>query len=129
MLRVDHVVHAVPDLDGAAQQYRDEFGLESVPGGRHLAWGTENRIVPLGPEYIELIAVADQERARENAFGRAVIGAAERGGALLTLCVATEDLDAVARRLDLVVFSGGRRRPDGITLRWRNDSAQLKVRL
>ncbi len=48
MLRLDHVVFAVPDLDEAAVRFRGEFGLDSTEGGRHERWGTANRIVPLG---------------------------------------------------------------------------------
>ena len=36
---------------------------ESLPGGEHPAWGTANRIVPLGPDYLELIGVADPDIA------------------------------------------------------------------
>ena len=35
MLRLDHVVYAVGDLDGAAVRFRQAFGLDSVAGGRH----------------------------------------------------------------------------------------------
>ncbi len=120
MLGLDHVVHAVPDLAAAAERYREEYGLDSAAGGRHADWGTENRIVPLGAEYIELISVADVERAGESAFGRSVLDAIERGGSLLTICAAADDLGAVARRLELGITVGSRERPDGTTVRWRS---------
>ncbi len=120
MLGLDHVVHAVPDLDAAAERYGEEYGLDSAAGGRHADWGTENRIVPLGAEYIELISVADPERAGESAFGRSVLDAIERGGSLLTICAATDELGAVVRRLDLRITVGSRERPDGTTVRWRS---------
>ena len=47
-MKIDHAVLAVADLNDAAQRLRARTGLASIPGGRHPAWGTENRIVPLG---------------------------------------------------------------------------------
>jgi hypothetical protein len=60
-LWVDHIVYAVDDLEAAAERLRREFGFASVVGGRHPGWGTANRIVPLGREYVELVAVVDPE--------------------------------------------------------------------
>src|SRR5437764_15398189 len=62
-LRIDHVVWGVEDLDRAAAGVRERHGLASVPGGRHPGWGTANRIIPLGPSYLELLAVADAAEA------------------------------------------------------------------
>jgi len=39
VLRLDHVVYAVPDLDEAEVRFREEFGLDSTEGGRHERWG------------------------------------------------------------------------------------------
>jgi len=60
---IDHVVMAVRDLDDAGDRLLRDHGLASVPGGRHARWGTANRIVPLGEDYIELIGVVDGEQA------------------------------------------------------------------
>lgn len=120
MLRLDHVVYAVDDLDAAAERFRSELGLDSAPGGRHPVWGTANRIVPLGDDYIELIAVEDPGKAGASPFGRSVMDAAERGGAPITICAATDQLGSIVMRLDLTVHSGTRERPDGVVLRWRS---------
>ncbi len=48
----DHVLIAVPDLASAGQELEARHGLASVEGGRHPAWGTANRIVPLGDSYL-----------------------------------------------------------------------------
>jgi glyoxalase-like protein len=117
MLRLDHVIFATPDLDATAEDWRRRLGLDSVEGGRHERWGTANRIVPLGDDYVELVAVLDPDEGRANAFGRAVL---ERGQGWLGPVVATDDLDAIAARLGLEISSGSRRRPDGQTLRWRS---------
>jgi hypothetical protein len=120
VLRIDHPVRAVADLERAAERWRRDLGLDSAPGGRHAGWGTANRIVPLGDAYVELIAVADPEAASASAFGSAVAEAAGQGERWLTFAAAADDLDAVAARLGLEVTEGSRERPDGTTLRWRS---------
>ena len=115
-MRIDHVLYAVSDLDEGAARFEDELGLESIPGGEHLAWGTANRIVPLGPDYLELIGVADRAAAAESEFGRLVLDAGDR---LVGWAVATDDLDAVAARLGVDMQRGSRKRPDGVRLAWR----------
>lgn len=119
-MRIDHLVVAVRDLDEAARRYREELGLDSAPGGRHPGWGTGNRIVPLGDDYVELIAVIDADEAAGHPSGRAVLAAAEGGDRLFATCVATDDIEGVASRLGLEVRPGERARPDGTVLRWRS---------
>jgi len=118
-LRVDHVIYVAEDLDAASARFRDELGLGSVVGGRHPGWGTANRIVPLGHQYVELVAVADREEAAGSDFGRPVMQTAASGGGLAGWAVATDDLQSIARRLNLEVTHGARTRPDGSTLRWQ----------
>jgi hypothetical protein len=119
VLRLDHVVYAVPDLDEAAIRFRERFGLDSTEGGRHERWGTANRIVPLGDQYLELVAAVDEPMAAETVFGRAVLEHAAGGGGWFTIAAVADDLDAVATRLGIEVDSGSRARPDGETVRWR----------
>ena len=102
-LWMDHVIYAVDDLDAAGAALFDREGLASVPGGRHEGWGTANRIVPLGESYLELIAVVDVEEAEGSEFGRAVRRALTEDHPLVGWVVATDDIDAVAKRLDLEV--------------------------
>jgi glyoxalase-like protein len=116
---IDHVIYAVEDLEVAAARFRDEHGLDSVVGGRHPGWGTANRIVPLGREYLELVAVVDEAQAAESEFGRLVVGALAAERRLVGWAVATDDLEGVAARLDLAVVEGARHRPDGSALHWR----------
>lgn len=122
-MRIDHVIYGVRDLEEAASRMKEEFGLGSVPGGRHPGWGTGNRIVPLGPNYIELMAAVDQSEAESSDVGRAVLDAVSDGDRFLAWCVATEDIEAAAARLDLPVTTGSRERPDGTVLRWRSAGA------
>jgi Glyoxalase-like domain len=114
--RIDHVVYAVSDLEAGGARFEEDLGLESIPGGRHPNWGTANRIVPLGPDYLELVAVVDPETAASSDFGRLVRDTSE---GLVGWAVATEDLDAVGARLGLGIERGTRKRPDGVRLAWR----------
>ena len=119
MLRIDHVVVAVRDLDAAARRFREDLGLDSAPGGRHRGWGTANRIVPLGEDYVELISVVDPAEAAHSSFGRSLLALTQEGDRLFAVCVATGDIEAVAARLGLEVKPGERTRPDGSAIRWR----------
>jgi len=69
---LDHIVHAVRDLDAAAEVYR-RAGFLVGARNRH-PWGTHNRIVQLHNCYIELLEVAEPEKivphgARSFSFG------------------------------------------------------------
>jgi Glyoxalase-like domain len=69
---LDHIVHAVRDLDAAAEFYR-RAGFTVGARNRH-AWGTHNRIVQLKYCYIEILEVAEPENimphgARSFSFG------------------------------------------------------------
>jgi catechol 2,3-dioxygenase-like lactoylglutathione lyase family enzyme len=56
---LDHIVHAVRDLDAAADLYR-RLGFTVGARNRHpAAWGTQNHIVQLPGVFVELLAVAD----------------------------------------------------------------------
>jgi hypothetical protein len=97
-LQIDHVLYAVTDLDAAATRFEEDFGLFSIPGGPHPGWGTANRIVPLGPDYLELVGVVDRDAAEASLFGRLVLDA---GDGLIGWSIGTDDLDRVASRLGL----------------------------
>jgi len=118
MLRIDHVVCGVRDLDAAAERLWRDHGLGSAAGGRHPGQGTANRIVPLGDSYVELMAVVEPAETLESVFGRWVEVAVAGGDRLIAWVLSTDDLDGVASRLDLPVTVGSRARPDGVTLSW-----------
>jgi len=117
-LEIDHVVIGVIDLDLATSRLRDEHGLLALPGGRHPAWGTANRIVALGSTYLELVAVVEPEIAVRSAFGRWVsdMAAGRTGGGW---AVRTHDMAATAERLGLDVVAGSRVGSEGRELRWQ----------
>jgi len=119
-VELDHVLMAVADLSAAGRAIEAQHGLVSVEGGRHPAWGTANRIVPLGDSYLELVAVVDAAVASESTFGRWVASGVSVTEQPLGWAVRTSELDQVARRLDLPVRGGSRATPDGRQLRWRS---------
>ena len=69
---LDHIVHAVRDLDAAAEFYR-RAGFIVGARNRH-PWGTHNRIVQLSNCFIEILEIAEPEKiaphgARSFSFG------------------------------------------------------------
>lgn len=119
-VELDHVLIAVADLATAAREIEARHGLNSIEGGRHPAWGTANRIVPLGDSYLELVAVVDAAKAAESVFGRWVASGAFSTIRLLGWAVRTSQLDQVARRLAVHVHAGSRATPGGDLLQWRS---------
>ena len=118
-LEIDHVIVAVRDLETAAARLRAEHGLEALPGGRHPGHGTANMIVPLGPDYLELMAVVDADEAAASALGRFVVEFVAAGpDRPMAVCLRTDDIAAVGSRLGLEPLAMTRTRPDGVTLAW-----------
>jgi hypothetical protein len=117
-LDLDHLIVCVEDLDDAAAVFETRHGLRAVEGGRHPGHGTANRIIPLGRAYIELLAVIDREEARQSPLGAWALAQTDvpDGGGV---CLRTEDIDAVCRRLGLGWAAMSRFTPTGQTLTWR----------
>ncbi|MET0724605.1 MAG: VOC family protein, partial [Tardiphaga sp.] len=75
---IDHVVHAVRDLDAAAALY-SALGFQVGARNRHPpAWGTQNHIVQLPGMFIELLAVADPSQIAPHASHSFSFGAFNR---------------------------------------------------
>ena len=120
MYAIDHVVLAVADLEEAGERLHRRHGLASVPGGVHPRWGTANRIVPLGRDYVELIAVVDPAVGGDTSLGRALLALTADGHDLwFAVCLSDTEIESTAARLGLPVEPGERTRPDGSQLRWR----------
>ncbi len=117
-MRIDHVLFGAADLEAAGDRLEAEFGLPSVPGGRHRDWGTGNRIAPLGSFYLELIGVLDQEVAAGNFLGRYLHEQVADRDRLVGWCLAT-DVQTTADRLSLEVTPSSRTLPDGRSIDWR----------
>jgi catechol 2,3-dioxygenase-like lactoylglutathione lyase family enzyme len=64
---LDHIVHAVHDLDAAAEFYR-RLGFQVGARNRHSrTWGTQNHIVQLAGTFIELLTVEDTTQIAPHA--------------------------------------------------------------
>ena len=125
---LDHIVHAVRDLDAAAEFYR-RAGFTVGARNRH-PWGTHNRIVQLKNCYIEILEVAEPEKiaphgARSFSFGafNRDFVAAQEGFSMLILnsTAATDDARAFAAAgiggFKVFEFARGGTRPDGTTVK------------
>lgn len=65
---LDHIVHAVRDLDAAAALYR---GLGFTVGARNRhPWGTHNYIVQFPGVFIELLTLAEPDQLGDDGFSR-----------------------------------------------------------
>jgi hypothetical protein len=65
---LDHIAHAVRDLDAAAACY-GRLGFTVGARNRH-PWGTHNRIIQLPGFFIELVTVAEPEKLGPDGFAR-----------------------------------------------------------
>ena len=98
---LDHIVHAVRDLDAAGEFYA-RAGFTVGARNRH-PWGTHNRIIQFKRCFIEILEVAEPEKIVAHgagsfsfgAFNRDFIGARE-GLSMLILNSADAALDARA---------------------------------
>lgn len=104
----DHLVVGCADLDQGAAWIRARLGADVVPGGRHPAMGTHNRLLRLGPRaYLEVIAVEPgvPPPPRPRWFDldtAAVQRRIERSPFVATWVVRTDDVTAAAREVPAV---------------------------
>jgi Glyoxalase-like domain len=126
---IDHVLLPVADLEEGARSLRERHGLQAIPGGRHPKVGTANMIVPLGRQYLELIAIADPQEAAASRLGKRIPPALDERRMFVDWALRTRDLDAMRGKLlaagwDMPPMGeGSRRRPDGQVLHWRTQDA------
>lgn len=120
---LDHIVHAVRDLDAAADLYR-RMGFTVGARNRH-PWGTHNHIVQQPGFFIELLTVAEPEKLGSDGFSR-LFGAFNRdflahSEGLSLLILESSDAAADERAFktngiagsDVMRFEREGRRPDG----------------
>ncbi|WP_420134430.1 VOC family protein [Rhodopseudomonas sp.] len=96
---LDHIVHAVRDLDAAAETYQ-RLGFTVGARNRH-PWGTHNRIVQLDGFFVEILTVAEPEKIEPHRSGAFSFGAFQRdylssreGLSMLLLASADAAVDA-----------------------------------
>ncbi|MDQ6857772.1 MAG: VOC family protein [Chloroflexota bacterium] len=114
----------VRDLEEAAEAYR-QLGFDVRPGGRHLGRGTHNALVRFGPEYLELMAIYDEDEAKSDPFAVSLSRfLAGRVGGLIGYVLASDDVAEDRARLtrtgisSIGPFAMSRRRADGGLLSW-----------
>jgi hypothetical protein len=97
---LDHIVHAVRDLDAAAEFYR-RAGFTVGARNAH-PWGTHNHIVQLPGFFVEILSVAEpallgratEHRELAQLFGTFNRDAIERGNGLSTLILESKAIAA-----------------------------------
>lgn len=97
---IDHVVHAVRDLDGAASLYR-RLGFTVGARNKH-PWGTHNYVVQLADRsFIELLTLAEPDKLTDDGFsaqfGRFTGDFLKGGEGLNLLMLESANADADAR--------------------------------
>lgn len=65
---LDHIVHAVRDLDAAAARYR-ELGFTVGVRNRH-PWGTHNHLIQFPGFFIELLTLAEPDKMSGDLFSQ-----------------------------------------------------------
>lgn len=119
MLAFDHAIILTPDVEATAGSLLERHGLATAPGGRHPGHGTANLIVPLGPDYLELMYVADEDEASGSPIGMWALEGAAQGPHVAALMLRVPDVTPFAERLDLSPTEVHRTRADGVELAWR----------
>jgi hypothetical protein len=93
---LDHIVHAVRDLDAAADVYR-RAGFTVGARNRH-PWGTHNHVVQFPGFFIEVLTVAEPEKlvgeGLPRIFGAANRDAIARGDGFSMLILESRDIAA-----------------------------------
>ena len=101
---LDHIVVAAETLDDGCSFVEAYVGVRPQPGGRHVAMGTHNALLSLGPrQYLEVIAIdpdaQTMQRPRWFDLDEPRMRAALAEGPRLIHWVArTDDIDAATRR-------------------------------
>ena len=120
--QLDHIVIGVNDLDQAVADYRT-LGFTVVPGGTHTGGLTHNALIGFADgTYFELIAFVDPSRQAAHRWWDAIAA----GEGVIDFAVGSNDGAAEASRIageglaNDGAVDGGRQRPDGQQVAWRN---------
>ena len=120
---LDHIVHAVADLDAAADVYR-RCGFQVGARNRH-PWGTHNHVVQMPGFFIELLTVAEPDKLGDDGlsqqFGIPNQQAIARGDGFSMLVLESDDsagdvagfAEAKIGVADVLPFSRQATLPDG----------------
>jgi catechol 2,3-dioxygenase-like lactoylglutathione lyase family enzyme/HEAT repeat protein len=121
-IRLDHIVIAVHDLDGAIADYR-ALGFTVLPGGTHANGATHNALIVFEDGiYLELLAATGRAPSSDG-IDFSVLTLGDEG--LVGYALGTDDLDGEAERLRGAgvqigeIVSGARHHSDGTRIAWR----------
>ena len=104
-LRLDHLVIVARELGEGVAWLESRLGVPMAGGGKHVAMGTHNRLLSLGPgRYIEVIAVDPEtpDPGRPRWFDMDAASMRERivkGPVLATWAVRSDDIDSTVLAL------------------------------
>ncbi|MTH53753.1 VOC family protein [Bacillus mangrovi] len=124
-MMLDHIVHFVEkpaDRAGAAFQL---LGFHTAAGGSHADWGTANHLCYFDLDYIEFLAVTDEEKAGKSVNPLIRHCAAMKQEGFAQLAIRTGNMDELLQSLNSAgmpvegPFEGRRVRPDGKEITWR----------
>ncbi|AIQ43516.1 VOC family protein [Paenibacillus sp. FSL R7-0312] len=127
VLKWDHLVHYVNDLDQPVQLF-SEHGLVAFRGGSHKAWGTYNALSYFGLTYLEFLGIENLELARateHNVVVRDAVTVLPEHEVLSRVVLRTDDIEAVEARLKTAglilspIIDGRRLDNKGRLIEWR----------
>jgi catechol 2,3-dioxygenase-like lactoylglutathione lyase family enzyme len=119
---IDHIVIAVRDLAAASDDYA-RLGFTVTPGGEHTGGATHNALISFADgAYFELIAFREPDRPQDHKWW----GRFAKGEGTVDFALLSESVDFEGDRLRQAGIEidgphdGGRLRPDGQRIAWRN---------
>ncbi len=123
---VDHLLLGTPDLDLGMSLVREKTGISPIVGGIHPGAGTRNALLPLGNQYLEIIAPDPAQKVYSFRMDLRTL----REPRLITWAALTNDIDATSQKAKLEGLSvigpadGSRSKPDGVLLTWKTLSVE-----
>jgi catechol 2,3-dioxygenase-like lactoylglutathione lyase family enzyme len=125
---IDHIVIAVRDLAAASDDYT-RLGFTVTPGGEHTGGATHNALISFADgAYFELIAFREPDRPQDHKWWATFA----KGEGTVDFALLSRSVDFEGDRLEQAGIKidgphdGGRLRPDGQQIAWRNLSLQAE---
>lgn len=100
-LQLDHLILLVHDLEATLRGLRERLGEVTEHTFRNEQWGTENTLLFLSDNALEVMAVVDEAAAAKDMLGQHLQRQLASGDRLASLCLRSDDLDAHAARLGI----------------------------
>jgi hypothetical protein len=105
-VRVDHVIWAAADLEAATAALEERIGVPAAGGGRHAGIGTHNQVIPLGPGYVEVLAIADRDEAAAGIGAALQARLDAHGDGLWAWAVAVDDVAPLGLEISRIERAG-----------------------